>query len=117
MNGARTILGAVVSGAMLLAAPASADSPSARRLLSNWKSDDPMMSMVAEVIASAFATGLSTAGSLSGKPVYCPPPGAKGSEALSALERFLADHPDLAERPYGDALAASLRQQFPCSNL
>jgi hypothetical protein len=40
VNGARTILGAVVSAAMLVAAPASADSPSAQRLLSNWKSDD-----------------------------------------------------------------------------
>jgi Rap1a immunity proteins len=102
---------------MLLAAPASADSPSARRLLSDWKSDDSMMSMIAEVIASAFATGLITAGSLSGKPIYCPPPGAKGSEALSTLERFLADHPDMADRPYGEALAASLIQEFPCSNL
>ena len=117
MNTARTIFGAVVSGAMLLAAPASADSPSARRLLSNWKSDDPMMSMIAEVIASAFATGLSSAGSLSGKPVYCPPPGVKAREAMSAFERFLADHPDMAERPYGEALAASLTQEFPCSTL
>jgi Rap1a immunity proteins len=117
VNGARTIVGAVISAAMLLAAPASADSPSARRLLSNWKSDDSMMSMIAEVIASAFATGLITAGSLSGKPIYCPPPGAKGSEALSTLERFLADHPDMADRPYGEALAASLIQEFPCLNL
>ena len=107
----------IVSGAVLLAAPAFADSPSAQRLLSNWKSDDPMMSMIAEVIASAFATGLSTAGSLSGKPVYCPAPGAKGSEALSALARFLADHPDMADKPYGEALGASLSQQFPCSAL
>ena len=102
---------------MLLAAPASADSPSARRLLSNWKSDDQIMSMIAEVIANAFATGLTTAGLLSGKPVFCPPSGAKGSEALSALERFLADDPDMAERPYGEALAASLAQEFPCSTL
>jgi Rap1a immunity proteins len=102
---------------MLLAAPASADSPSARRLLSDWRSDDQMMSMIAEVIASAFATGLITAGSLTGRPVYCPPLGAKGSEALGNLERFLAHHPDMAEKPYGDALAASLVQEFPCSNL
>ncbi len=102
---------------MLLPVSASADSPSARRLLSDWKSDDAMMSMVAEVIASAFATGLSTAGSLSGKPVFCPPPGAKGGEALSALEQFLADHPEKADGPYGEALAASLAQEFPCSSL
>ena len=75
-----------------------------------------MTSIIAEVIASAFATGLSTAGKLDGKPVFCPPPGAKGSDALSNLERFLADHPDLAERPYGEALAASLSREFPCSN-
>ncbi len=76
-----------------------------------------MTSMIAEVIASAFATGLSTAGKLDGKPVFCPPLGAKGSDALSTLERFLADHPDMAEKPYGEALAASLAREFPCSAL
>ena len=34
---------------------------------------------------------------LSGKPVYCPPPNQKGSEALSAFERFLADHPAIRD--------------------
>ena len=76
-----------------------------------------MMSMIAEVIASAFATGLITAGSLTGKPIYCPPPGARGSEALGRLERFLAEHPEKADRPYGEALAASLSPEFPCSAL
>jgi Rap1a immunity proteins len=115
--GARTMRGAIFLAVILLTAPASADSPSARRLLSDWKSDDSMTSMIAEVIASAFATGVITAGSLSGKPVFCPPPGAKGSDALSTLERFLANHPDRADRPYGEALAASLAQEFPCSTL
>ena len=41
----------------------------------------------------------------------------KGSEAMSAFERFLVDHPDMADRPYGDALAASLSREFPCSAL
>ncbi len=117
MNAARTIAVAIVSAVMLLPVPASADSPSARRLLSDWKSDDSMTSMIAEVIASAFATGLITAGSLSGKPVFCPPPGAKGGEALGAFERFLVDHPEKADGPYGEALAESLAQEYPCSAL
>jgi hypothetical protein len=52
--------GAIAIVAMLLASPVSADSPdiSARRLLASWKDQDPTMRMVAEVIASAFASGL-----------------------------------------------------------
>ena len=71
--------GAIILAVILLTAPASADSPSARRLLSDWKSDDPMMSMVAEVIASAFATGLTTAGLLSGKPSFVRRPAQKAA--------------------------------------
>lgn len=33
---------------------------------------------------------------------------------MTALERFVADHPDMAETPYGDALAATLAGAFPC---
>jgi hypothetical protein len=46
---------------MLLSAPARADPPdiSAQRLLSNWQEGDPGMKMLAEVIASAFASGFS----------------------------------------------------------
>ena len=33
---------------------------------------------------------------------------------MGALKRFLEDHPDMAERPYGDALAATLSRAFPC---
>jgi len=72
------------------------------------------MHMLAEVIASAFASGLSWRGSLSGKEVYCPPPGLKGHEIMSAFEQFLQDNPNMAERPYGDAMAALLSRAFPC---
>ncbi len=33
---------------------------------------------------------------------------------MSAFEQFLADNRDIAERPYGDAMAASLWRAFPC---
>jgi hypothetical protein len=33
---------------------------------------------------------------------------------MSALERFVGDNPDLADQPYGVAMAASLRHAFPC---
>ncbi len=42
--------------------------------------------MVAEVIASAFASGLSWSTSLGGKEVYCPSPGLKGQQVMSAFE-------------------------------
>ena len=60
--------GAIVPIAMLLTAatPALADPPdiSARRLLSGWRDQDASTRMLAEVIASAFAGGLSWRGSL-----------------------------------------------------
>ncbi len=107
---------AIVFVAMLLALPVRADSPdiSARRLLSNWKSQDPMMSRVAEVIAAAFSGGLSWRGSHAGKEIYCPPRGLKGHEIMISFEQFLNDNPDMAERPYGDAMAATLSRTFPC---
>ena len=108
--------GAILVVAMLLAPSAWADSPdiSARRLLAEWNGQDPMTRMVAEVIASAFSSGLSWRGSVGGKEVYCPPPGLKGQQVMIAFERFLADNPDMAEMPYGDAMAASLSRAFPC---
>ena len=107
---------AIVFVAMLLALPVRADSPdiSARRLLSNWKSQDPMMSRVAEVIAAAFSGGLSWRGSLAGKEIYCPPPGLKGEQVMSAFEQFLKEKPEMAEKPYGAAMAGSLSRAFPC---
>jgi len=110
--------GAIVVIAMLLAAPACADPPdiSARRLLAGWKDPDPSTSMLAEVIASAFASGLSWRGSLAGKEVYCPPPDLKGRQVMIVFEKFLEENPDMAERPYGDAMAASLGRAFPCQS-
>jgi hypothetical protein len=59
----RVIAGIFV--ATLITSAAYADDPniSAERLLSAWKGDDPNMRMLAEVIASAFASGLSWKGS------------------------------------------------------
>jgi len=108
--------GAIILVAMLLAGSAWADSPdiSARKLLSGWRDQDPSMHMLAEVIASAFASGLDWSGALGDKKVYCPPPGLKGQQIMSAFEQLLGDNPDMAERPYGDAMAASLSRAFPC---
>ena len=45
--------------------------------------------MVAEFIASAFASGLSWKGTLGGKEVYCPPHGLKGGQVMKPLTSFL----------------------------
>jgi hypothetical protein len=102
--------------ATLIAYTAHADGPdiSAQRLLSAWKGDDANMRLVAEVIASAFASGLSWKGLLGGKEVYCPPPRLKGGQVMTTLDQFLASNPDMAEKSYGDAMAASLSRAFPC---
>jgi hypothetical protein len=57
--------------AMLVASAARADGPdiSAQRLLESWKGEDPGMRMIAEVIASAFASGFSWGGGPAGKRV------------------------------------------------
>ncbi len=75
------------------------------------------MAAVAEVIASAFASGMSWAGTIEGHPLYCPPPiGAfTGNQAMNILESFIADHPETADKTYGLALSASLRRAFPCT--
>ena len=54
------------------------------------------MAAVAEVIASAFASGMSWAGTIEGHPLYCPPPIGTftGNQAMSILESFIADHPE-----------------------
>jgi len=108
--------GAILIVAMLLASSLWAQSPdiSARRLLSSWKAEDPSMRMLAEVIASAFASGLSWAAAHGGKEVYCPPPELKGQRVMIAFEQFLVDNADMAEKPYGDAMAASLSREYPC---
>src|ERR1700689_536859 len=106
----------VAFAAALITSAAQADGPntSAQGLLSAWKGEDPNMRMVAEVIASAFASGLSWKGTLAGKGVYCPPQGFKGGQVMAALDQFLASNPNFAEKTYGDAMAISLSRAFPC---
>ena len=102
--------------ATVIVSAAHPDGPdiSAQRLLESWKGEDPGMRMVAEVIASAFASGLSWKGTLGGKEVYCPPQGLKGGQVMTTLDQFLASNPNFAEKSYGDAMAASLSRAFPC---
>jgi hypothetical protein len=75
----------------------------------SWLDEDPGVRMAAEVIASGIAWN----GSLSGKGLYCPPRGLKGGQVMTALEQFLKDRPDIAEKSYGDAMAASLTRALP----
>ncbi len=87
----------------------------ARALVADWKAGDREMAAVAEVIASAFASGMSWAGMIEGHPLYCPPPIGTftGNQAMNILESFIADRPETADKTYGLALSASLRQAFP----
>jgi hypothetical protein len=61
-----------------------------------------------------LCSGLSWKGTLAGKEVYCPPQGFKGAQVMAALDQFLVSNPDMAEKSYGDAMAASLSRAFPC---
>ncbi len=79
-------------------------SSTAQNLLENWNDGDPGTTAVAEVIASAFASGLSWGGHLGGTEVYCPPPDLGGREIMSAFGRFLKNNPDMAGKPYGAAM-------------
>jgi len=75
------------------------------------------MAAIAEVIASAFASGMSWAGAMKGHPVYCPPQAVAltGNQVMSILESFLAANPETADKPYGFALSASLGRAYPCA--
>jgi hypothetical protein len=90
--------------AALITSAAQANGPntSAQGLLSAWKGEDRNRRMVAEDIVSAFASG------------HRPPEGFKGRQVMAALDQFLVSNPDMAEKSYGDAMAASLRRAFPC---
>ena len=105
-----------VAVAILVVSTARADGPdiSAARLLASWKDDDPGVRMVAEVIASAFASGFSWGGDIAGKHMYCASATLKGGQIMSALEGFLRDNPKMANEPYGAAMAGTLRRTFPC---
>jgi len=72
------------------------------------------MRMVAEVIASAFASGFSWGGEATEKPGYCAPPDVKGVQIMSAFEGFLKDNSAMAGQPYGAAMARTLKKPFPC---
>jgi hypothetical protein len=89
----------------------------ARALVAAWKDADPGMAAVAEVIPSAFASGMSWAGAIEGRPAYCPPSTAAltGPQLMGILERFVADNPDSADKTYGYALSAGLSRAFPCA--
>ena len=75
------VVGVIV--AALVASAALADGPdiSAQRLLSSWQDEDPSMRMVAEVIASAFASGFSWGGGAAGRRAYCASPDLKGARS------------------------------------
>ncbi len=112
-----------VAALILLAALWTSDSwagpadTTARALVADWKDADPGMAAVAEVIASAFASGMSWAGTIEGHPVYCPPPSVAltGNQLMGILERFVADNPDSIDKTYGFALSAGLSRAFPCA--
>ena len=108
---------AIVCAAVLWASVAWAgpENATARALVAEWKDGDPGMTLVAEVIGSAFASGLAAAGKLGGGEVFCPPSDLGGKQIMSVLDRFVADNPDLADQPYGVAMAASLSRAFPCA--
>jgi hypothetical protein len=110
----RTILALVFIALMAQGVRAGPEGATAQNLLENWKDGDPSTTAFAEVIASAFASGLSWGGHLGGTEVYCPAPNLGGREIMIAFERFLKANPDMAVKPYGAVMAAALRQAFPC---
>ena len=79
-----------VSFAALIVSSALADGPdiSAQRLLESWKDDYPGMRMVAEVIASAFASGFYGAGHR-GKAGVSRPTRPQRAQIMHAFEMFL----------------------------
>jgi hypothetical protein len=94
-----------------------ADGPdiSAQRLLESWQGEDPGMRMVAEVIASAFASGFAWGADAVGKRAYCASPELKGRQIMTAFEEFLRDNPKMTDQPYGVTMAGTLSKAFPCS--
>jgi hypothetical protein len=99
-----------VLGATLITSAGHADDPdiSAHWLVESWHDEDSGMRMVAEVIASAFASGFSRGGDAAGKRAYCASPDLRGGQIMSAFEQFLRENPNIADRPYGAAMAETL---------
>jgi hypothetical protein len=60
--------------------------------------------LAAELIAGAFASGISWGGKLGGKEVFRPP-GLTGRRIMGAFVQFIADAQDMADKPCGVALA------------
>jgi hypothetical protein len=73
------------------------------------------MQMLAEVIASAFASGFSWGADVARKRTYCAQPEVKGREIMIAFEDFLKGHTQMAGEPYGAAMAATLSRAFRCA--
>jgi hypothetical protein len=86
---------------MLTASAAQADglNISAQHLLSSWHDEDPGMKMVAEVIASAFASGFFWGGEAARKRVYCGSPDIKGAQIMDAFEQFLKNNSKVPTSP------------------
>ena len=111
----RGVVAGVLAGTLIASlAPADGADISAQRLVESWKDEDPGMRMIAEVIASAFASGFSWGGDATGKRTYCVLPDLKGHQIMSAFEAFLRDNPKMASAPYGAAMAGTLGKAFPC---
>jgi hypothetical protein len=111
----RAVVGLLLATLVTTAAHADGSDISAQRLLDSWHGDDPGMRMVAEVIASAFASGFSWGGDATGKRTYCAPPDLKGRQIMSAFEELVRDNPALGDRPYGESMAGTLIKSFPCN--
>jgi hypothetical protein len=63
------------------------------------------------VTTPAYERQVHINGRLGGKvEVYCPPPSLGGHAIMSGFERFIAETPDMADKPYGVALAEPLRR-------
>jgi hypothetical protein len=61
--------------------------------------------------------GMSWAGTMNGLPLYRPPLNValSAKQAMRILENLIANHPETADKTYGLALSAGLRQAFPCA--
>jgi hypothetical protein len=112
-----TIAGLLLATLVTGVAHADGSDISAQRLPDSWHDDDPGMRMVAEVIASAFASGFSWGDDATGKRTYCAPSDLKGPRIMSAFEGFLKDNPNMADQPYGAAMSGVLIKTFPCGAL
>jgi len=111
------IVGVLLATFVATAACADGADISAQRLLNSWRDDDPGMRAVAEVIASAFASGFSWGGESAKKRLYCAASNLKGPRIMSAFEGFLKDNPNMGDQPYGAAMARTLITAFPCGTL